>query len=821
MRREWIRKSLPYRVLRRMKRSLIGAGRGAAAPAASGGFHWSEDGRRVWVDTPEPPHNLVNVLYNSNYCTMIDHCARGLGRHMTPVGYRNNVVENERLIYVRDDSGGGEYFTLCWLPVIHPFDRYRATAGLGYQQIEIETCEVSATWRIFVPAGEDPIEIWDLVIENTALRSREFSLFSYVSMKCDGTDLYSGELFRIVRYLPEIEAIFAQTDAEQHQTLDFPWHNGFMAASRTPESWDANPGPFIGGGGRTLARPIALERGRGSGSIASMWPPCASLHLKISLASGEKQRLRFILGACDTPAMVVQLKQKYLSDLVSSDLDRDPTFRAMQAKFEALTAGLKIATPEPTIDRMLNEWVKIQCHCGMNWGRWGTVGYRDVLQQSIGSVTQAPNNVRDWILAACRHQYADGFALRAWRPIDTHRNADSAAWLVPATTEYIKETGDRTILDAIAPYYDCGEGTVYEHLTRAVTRLHEDRGPHGLCLAHEGDWNDSLTGVCRRGLGESVWLSQMFARCCRMMQELCIWLKRPEEADRYRTWHAEMVEAINTHAWDGEWYLCALDDDGQPIGSKENGEGKIFLNMQSWSHLGGVASEDRWNKAWTAVRRHLDSGWGLMLNWPTYHRPQDNVGRLSYIRPGAGENGSVYTHGNAFMLLALLERGMADEALALWRAIHPANPDRPGAAMPNIFYNGFYGPDSEIMAGLADHAWTTGSGAWMSFAVFELMIGVRRTYEGLVLRPCLPGEWPGAQMKRRYRDTTYDIRIENPALVAGAALESISVDDRDWPVDQPLPLDGGDHQVIAILSAKPAGILYDWRPDSMKASSLA
>ena len=117
--------------------------------------------------------------------------------------------------------------------------------------------------------------------------------------------------------------------------------------------------------------------------------------------------------------------------------------------------------------------------------------------------------------------------------------------------------------------------------------------------------------------------------------------------------------------------------DANPIGSEQNDEGKIFLNMQSWAQLGKIVPEERWEQAWNSVKEMLDSGWGLMLNWPAYTKYVHNVGRLSSIRPGAAENASVYTHGNAFMLLALLERGMADEAYTLWQSVQPGNPDRP------------------------------------------------------------------------------------------------------------------------------------------------
>ena len=257
--------------------------------------------------------------------------------------------------------------------------------------------------------------------------------------------------------------------------------------------------------------------------------------------------------------------------------------------------------------------------------------------------------------------------------------------------------------------------------------------------------------------------------------------------------------AINKHAWDGNWYLCALDDDGKPIGSQSNPAGKIFLNMQSWAQLSRVCTPDRWKKSWRNVRHRLNTGWGLLLNWPTYFKPVANVGRLSYLRPGICENGSVYIHGNAFMLLALLERGMADEAWQLLRDIHPGNKRRPITNQINTYFNGFFGPDAICAPGQGEHAWCTGSSAWLFLAVTEYMFGLRRTYDGLIIKPCLPTGWKKATITRVFRGTTYVVTLRNPGGKANAPVKSIEINGQPHKISAPLPLDGKRHMVTVNL----------------------
>ncbi len=759
--------------------------------------------RQLTVHTPEPPHPARNILFNDVYYTILDQCARGQGRHMTSTGFKNNVIDHERLVYVRDDASG-EYFAINWAPVHRDAQHFECIQDLQFQRFVNVTDQLESQWTITVPPGNDPVEIWDVTVKNIGSRSRRLSLFSYVSMKCDGEDLYCGDLFRIAQYDPDLQAIFVCMDSEKHTMIDFPWHNGFCTADCMPEGWDASPGPFIGLR-RSLSDPLAVAQGASGNSRQAMWPPIASLHFKSNVAPGETARLRLLVGACDGPAMIKSLKEKYLAGArhigAVAGVETVPTEAPGPSPHQGPRHSPPpiFEVPEPSIPAMLNAWVPRQIQYGAYWGRWGWRGYRDTLQQSIGCLYWDASLARGNILEACAHQYRDGFALRGWRPVDTMRFADSAQWLVPAVTEYLKETADFAFLSDHAPYFDGGEGSVLSHVQAAMRRLAEDRGPHGLCLAWGGDWNDSLTGVCRRGQGESVWLSMAYCRDAIILHELYQQLGLVPEAGAMMAAHAEMAAALNQYAWDGEWYRCALDDDGCPIGSKQNEEGKIFLNMQSWAQLGRVCDDDRWNSAWQNVEKHLNTGWGLMLNWPCYTRPQANVGRMSYVRPGAAENGSVYTHGNAFMFLALLERGMADRALQLWREILPNYEKRPGHCQPNVFFNGFYGPDSEIMPGLADHAWMTGSCAWMYYGVIEQMLGLRRGYDGLRIQPCFPSGWKTARVIRSYRGTTYDVTFENSNEQEAAAVHTILVDGQEHDPQAPLPMGGDRHQVVVRL----------------------
>ena len=59
----------------------------------------------------------------------------------------------------------------------------------------------------------------------------------------------------------------------------------------------------------------------------------------------------------------------------------------------------------------------------------------------------------------------------------------------------------------------------------------------------------------------------------------------------------ERLCAMLEQAWDGDWYRRAYFDDGTPLGSSQNDEGKIDSVAQSWAVLSGAAPRKRAERA--------------------------------------------------------------------------------------------------------------------------------------------------------------------------------------------------------------------------------
>ena len=233
-----------------------------------------------------------------------------------------------------------------------------------------------------------------------------------------------------------------------------------------------------------------------------------------------------------------------------------------------------------------------------------------------------------------------------------------------------------TLLDEVVPFMDHGQASVFEHAMIALRGLFHDRGEHGLCLIGDGDWNDSLNEIALEGKGQSAWLTIATVYAMRVLEEIARAAGRTGEADELKQMSAELSDQVNRTAWDGRWYIYAINDHGQPVGSDRNTEGKIHLNSQTWAIFAGVATGERLASVLNVIDNDLDTRWGQVLIHPAYTAYVRGIGKVSGKNPGMAENGPVYSHGIAFKMLADYAIGRGDKAFESYMKLCPAAADK-------------------------------------------------------------------------------------------------------------------------------------------------
>ncbi len=81
-----------------------------------------------------------------------------------------------------------------------------------------------------------------------------------------------------------------------------------------------------------------------------------------------------------------------------------------------------------------------------------------------------------------------------------------------------------------------------------------------------------------------------------------------DDPEPYRQQAKRLAQALESHAWDGNWYLRAYYDDGSRLGSSENNECRIDSIAQSWAVLSEAADPQRAAQAMESVDRLLVQG---------------------------------------------------------------------------------------------------------------------------------------------------------------------------------------------------------------------
>ena len=710
---------------------------------------------------------MLNYSWNSSFLSAFNHVGTGHGlycdkttitaTYIDPRGRVKLINDGNRFFYLRDTDNG-----VCWniggYPTNTSLDEYRCTMGLGYAIYESSLDGIRCNARIFVN-DEDACEIWSFTLTNTTDEFRRIQLFPLLEWSLEGyvakSDYFS---YLSSEYDAAHTMLYAYNQADERLHNRY---NGFMTASCTAEGYDSSLSAFLGTYG-SYAAPDALAGSRGhcTNTVGTCERLAGALEFLFPLQPGESKTIHLLIGSCETKQQALEIRQRLFA---CGHIDAE--FQALCARKEELVERMMVDTPDERINRLFNTWTKQQVVLCSEVGRGNSRGYRDVLQDAWGYASFDTEAARIKIEEALSHQYADGHAPRGWLPLDDRYYSDSPVWITMAVNEYIKESGNFSFLEKSLPFLDSGVGSVLDHCLRAVRHLYRDRGSHGLVLAHNGDWNDSLTGIGKGGKGETAWTTIALHFALLELKDIAARLLKDEalvaELDNMAV---DIQETVNKVCWDGNWFLEGYDDDGNPVGSHAEKEGSIYLNPQTWAVISRITTSEREKTAMQQVDNRLTCTYGMLTLAPPYTSHNPKIGRLTGFVPGIWENGCPYCHGSAFKIVADCLMGRGNEAYDTLSRVMPDHPDNPieqSGCEPYAFTNMYLGPENP-RAGFAMFGWISGTAGWMFRAVTQGLLGFHSGYDSFVIEPCIPQSWPTCSLKRRFRENVYHIVINNP-----------------------------------------------------------
>lgn len=770
--------------------------------------HFDDQAFEYIIERPDTPTSWVNYLGTDRYCAIISNNASGYAFHESPktqrlLRFRFNSVPMDRpgrYVYLRDQADG-EYWSISWQPVGKPLDQFKTVCahGLGYTRFVTNYRGIEATARYLVPL-DAPIEIWEVELKNTSDTPRQLDVFGYAEW-CFWEIQQDAFNFQYILYTCRMGY---DADVVDYSIRLWPFREpkGFFASTLPVESFDTDRESFLGPY-RHEGTPIAVERGKCSGSIAVGGTPCGALHGKISLAPGETRRFAYIVGIGDAKTVGQAYKQKYSDPRsVEHDLSR------LAEYWQERLAGYHVKTPDPTLDSMVNVWNQVQCHTTFNWSRSASfneaggrdgMGFRDSNQDTLGVVHCLPEPVKAKLVDLLKAQFADGSAMHGVQPLGFTQGphnrqgevfSDDHLWVLVSVSAYLKETLDFGFLDAVVPYADAGEASVYEHLKRALDFSWSKRGPHGLCLGLAADWNDCLN---LKGDGETTFSTFLFLLGLNEFLEIARRRNHREDEAHYDGLKRELTQAIDAHVWDGRYFLRGFLTSGRKLGAASSDQSKIFLNAQTWAVIARAASTEKLVSAMDSVHEYLATEHGAVLNYPAYTEHDAEVGAITCFPKGLKENAGIFCHANTWAVVAEALLGRGDQAYALYRAFLPAakNDTADHYSMEPYVYSQFIvGKEHPSQFGRARNSWLTGTATWGFVAVSQYILGVRAGYDGLTIDPAIPSHWDGFEVTRVFRGATYRISVRNPERISSGVRRLVVNDE---------PLDGN------VIPAFPAG----------------
>jgi cellobiose phosphorylase len=454
------------------------------------------------------------------------------------------------------------------------------------------------------------------------------------------------------------------------------------------------------------------------------------------------------------------------------------------------------------------------------------MGFRDSNQDLLGFVHQIPKRARDRILDIAATQFPDGGCYHQYQPLTKKGNHDIGGgfnddplWLILGTAAYIKETGDYSILDESVPFDSNPDhtATLLEHLTRSFYHVPNNLGPHGLPLIGRADWNDCLNLNCFSEtpdesfqtygdpdgrVAESVFIAGLFVFTGPEYSTLLRYKGLDDQAEKADRLIDQMKQTVYKHGFDGDWFLRAYDAFGKKIGSTENREAQIFIEPQGMCVMAGIGVENGLaTKALDSVKERLECQYGIVLNNPPYERYDKNIGEITSYPPGYKENAGIFCHNNPWIICAETVLGRGGRAFELYKKITPSYIEDISdihRTEPYVYSQMIAGKDA-VRPGEAKNSWLSGTAAWTFTTISQWILGIHPHYEGLMVNPCIPSEWSGYTVRRKFRGSTYRIKVSNPFHVE-KGIKSICVDGANLEGNiLPVFNDGKEHEIEVIL----------------------
>lgn len=762
--------------------------------------YFDDKAREYVIDRPDTPAPWVNYLGSPAYGAIISNNAGGYSFERSGANGRilryvfNQFDQPGRYIYLRDDESG-DFWSASWQPVAKDLNDYQVKCchGMGYTRMEASYAGISSKAVYYVPQGK-AYEVWALTVTNDSDRDRSLTLTGYAEFtnhsnyEQDQVNLqYSLFIGRTVfegnRITQQIHGnldALAQGEDVDDKTVT---ERFFGLAGAPVSSYCGDKTAFLG-----AYHGYGNPQGVAAGDLGNLESynenSCGALSCKVKLAPGESKTILFATGMKPS-AQAAAILAGYTDPAAQVQQEVD----ALKAEWYSRFSHLQVETPDPAFNTMLNTWNAYNCFITFIWSRAASLiycglrngyGYRDTVQDIQGIIHLEPEMACEKIrfMLSAQVDNGGGLPLVKFTHNPGHEDtpddpsyvketghpayrADDALWLFPTVYKYVAESGNLAFLDEVIPFANRDQGTVYEHLKRAVEFSLNHLGPHGLPAGLYADWNDCL----RLGAnGESAFVAFQFYYAMRILRQFAAHRGADQDVRWLDEKLTEYQSRIQELCWDGDRFIRGFTEAGERIGEAAAPEANFWLNPQSWAVISGLADSHQADTIMEGVSQRLNTAYGAVLMDPPYHAHAFDGALAVIYNPGTKENAGIFSQSQGWLILAEALCGHGERAFGYFTENAPAaQNDRAEIRHLEPYCYGQFteGPASKHFGRSQVH-WLTGTASTVMVGCVEGILGLRPDLDGLRLAPAIPKEWDSFTMEKDFRGRRLHICVENP-----------------------------------------------------------
>lgn len=756
--------------------------------------------REYVIEKPNTPAPWVNYLGSPEYGAIISNNAGGYSFAKSGANGRilryvfNNFDQPGRYIYLRDNESK-DFWSASWQPVGKDLASYKNECrhGIGYTKMLADYDNIHSEALYYVPLGKS-YEVWALNVTNNSNKERHLTISGYAEFtnhsnyEMDQVNLqYSlfitRTFFEDNRIIQEIHGNLDALSPEEQVDNKTVTQRFFGLAGAPVSSYCGDKTEFLGKY-HGYQNPQGVIDGDLHNQTSYNENSCGALSCVLDLKPGETKTISFLLGMKKTEeAAEIIASYANTASVVDSELS------ILKNDWYQKLDNLKVQTPSPEFNTMINTWNAYNCFMTFIWSRAASFiycglrngyGYRDTVQDIQGVIHLAPDMAVEKIRFMLSAQVDNGGGLPLVKfthdpghedtPDDASYvqetghpayRADDALWLFPTVYKYIAETGNTAFLDEVIPFANKDEGSVYEHLKRAVAFSMNHLGPHGMPAGLYADWNDCL----RLGAdGESSFVAMQYYYALRILKTFAEFKEDAEYIKFLEEKISETYELLQKLCWDEDRFIRGFTEAGECIGTVSAPEANLWLNPQSWAVISGLATKEQADLAMNNVYNRLNTAYGAILMDPPYHSHAFDGALAVIYNQGTKENSGIFSQSQGWLILAEALLGHGDRAYTYFMENAPAaqNDRAEIRRLEPYCYGQFTEGKASEHFGRSHVHWLTGTASTVMVGCVEGILGLRPDLGGIKLDPSIPSAWDSFEMDKNFRSKRLHIIVQNP-----------------------------------------------------------